>query len=227
MPRNRSLSNTLIPEFKKAIKVGLPFFDSWLHTIKPVQSDQLITTQDLFELYSTFVNVKTQRQKILKLVNFRSFARRFATFAAKQNLKAIAFPKRGYFAAIDKKYPRKIPNVQPLKEKALSCAQRPEQERASSVEIKFISKEKGYGLFASSDIESNEIICEYIGQFLTSDEALERDRFYKSQKMVPKIIYFDGNKKAIDGYCNKQGIALGENENLGSIINHSKLHPNS
>ena len=37
--------------------------------------------------------------------------------------------------------------------------------------MKYISKNKGFGVFAEEDIEAGEFVCEYIGTIITKSEA--------------------------------------------------------
>ena len=39
--------------------------------------------------------------------------------------------------------------------------------------MKYISKNKGFGVFAEEDIEAGEFVCEYIGTIITKNEALK------------------------------------------------------
>ena len=43
--------------------------------------------------------------------------------------------------------------------------------------IKYISKNKGFGVFAEEDIEKGEFVCEYIGSIITKNEAEKKIHF--------------------------------------------------
>lgn len=43
--------------------------------------------------------------------------------------------------------------------------------------VKFISKSKGFGLFADEDIEKGEYVCEYVGNIITKNEAEQKIHF--------------------------------------------------
>lgn len=80
---------------------------------------------------------------------------------------------------------------------------------------------KGKGVISTRFIKRGEFICEYVGELLTHEQAMEREDVYNKRGLkVGYMFYFQskGKRCCID--------ATEDNSRMGRLINHSRLDAN-
>ena len=80
---------------------------------------------------------------------------------------------------------------------------------------------KGKGVISTRFIKRGEFICEYVGELLTHEQAMEREDVYNKRGLkVGYMFYFQskGKRCCID--------ATQDNGRMGRLINHSRLDAN-
>ena len=81
---------------------------------------------------------------------------------------------------------------------------------------------KGKGLVTTRFIKRGEFICEYVGELLTREQAMEREEVYNKRKLEMGYTFYFPSKGG--RYCCID--ATEDNGRMGRLINHSKLQPN-
>lgn len=76
----------------------------------------------------------------------------------------------------------------------------------------FITEQKGYGLFASTDIPINTFIMEFVGEVVSMNEFRKRSKEYAKQKLRHHYVMTSSGSNLID--ATKKG-------NLTRFVNHS------
>lgn len=229
MPRNKLLSGTLI--FPRDIKVNVPFLKEFMEQVlRP--SDFFTATTDIFAEYIAFLAKQSSDQQTLQAGHsFLRFSRQFNTLAIRNRWPHVHHcGQRGYRLSICKattRASRPRPD-QDLVRKPLTLNEevqaflKSDQRRFTRI---FISKQKGFGAISKHNIVAHTIVAEYVGQFITKYEALERERLYDTAgelctmfKISPNL-YLDGNRDS-------NGEPFEDGQNEGAVFNHSKNSPN-
>eukprot|EP00794_Sanderia_malayensis_P014323 gene14323-15812_t len=93
-------------------------------------------------------------------------------------------------------------------------------EDESGLEVRVL-EDKGRGVFAMKEFAKDDLICEYVGELIDYNLALEREKEYATNPEFGCYSYFFQfkNKK----YCVD---ATKESERLGRLLNHSKTDSN-
>ena len=79
---------------------------------------------------------------------------------------------------------------------------------------------KGKGVICSRRLEKGQFVCEYAGDLISEDEALEREAKYAKEVHVHCYMYFlrhNGINMCVDATHAGR---------IGRLINHSRLRPN-
>ena len=84
--------------------------------------------------------------------------------------------------------------------------------------VKYISKMKGFGLFADEDIDKGEFICEYIGNIITKNEAEQKIHFNLINQKPNYILQL---KEEYPNIIISTYIDSEKYGNLARFINHS------
>lgn len=84
--------------------------------------------------------------------------------------------------------------------------------------VKYISKSKGFGAFALEDIKKDDFICEYVGQIINKTFAIEKIERNKKEKKPNYILQVRENyeKIIINTFIDAE-----EYGNMSRFINHS------
>ena len=84
--------------------------------------------------------------------------------------------------------------------------------------VKYISKTKGFGLFADEDIEKGDYVCEYIGNIITKNEAEQKIHFNHINQKPNYILQLKEEYPniIISTYIDSENYG-----NLARFINHS------
>ena len=84
--------------------------------------------------------------------------------------------------------------------------------------IKFISKNKGFGVFTEDDIEKGEFVCEYIGTIITKNEAEKKIHFNHINQKPNYVLQLreEFNNIIINTYIDSEIYG-----NFARFINHS------
>lgn len=84
----------------------------------------------------------------------------------------------------------------------------------------FVNKKIGYGIFAKCDIPIKYNLIEYKGQWITSSENKNREKYYAKNGILPVFVVDPITKLVLDGNRNKDGVLFENNEDLAkySII---------
>lgn len=93
-------------------------------------------------------------------------------------------------------------------------------EHTQAFDKLFVNKKIGYGMFAKCDIPIKYNLIEYKGQWITSSENKNREKYYAKNGIPPVFVVDSITKLVLDGNRNKDEVLFENNENLAkySII---------
>lgn len=106
----------------------------------------------------------------------------------------------------------------------LDCANRITQ-RGVSVKLKIVRVvNKGWGLFAAEFVRKGGFICEYAGEYLTTEESRKRQKVYDelaSKKLLSPALIVIREHLPSGKSCLRANIDATKIGNVGRFINHS------
>lgn len=137
------------------------------------------------------------------------FRRAFKKLAIRNKIRECTNP-RGYYVQV----PRTSRSIIDEKCKELLT------EHTQAFDKLFVNKKIGYGMFAKCDIPIKYNLIEYKGQWITSSENKNREKYYAKNGIPPVFVVDSITKLVLDGNRNKDEVLFENNENLAkySII---------
>jgi hypothetical protein len=90
------------------------------------------------------------------------------------------------------------------------------------VEVKFVSKRVGHGLFAKRDLPPGTVVGEYIGDIINQEEADRRELQYKEENLARTFVTLPGQKKVLDGQTVGGKRINIYADNMPAVANHQK-----
>ena len=197
-----------------------------------IGDDDIVPCSVLYGEYLRHLHLHTSDIKIITLGTKRRFYNQF---------KLIALSK-GWMALNRNPYSYRLRNIKPHRlassmmvrdpahlcvanDNALQFITRPPP--SLDIEIKAIPG-KGYGVVARKELRKDQILCEYVGQEISSAEAKLREQWYEDRGLVPRMITLQQTSTYLDGYRRPTGEEFSNiHGNIGSMLNHSRIRPNS
>jgi hypothetical protein len=205
-------------------KVSLLLLNGFCELNVQKSFDKFMTIEQLHDSYLGFVVAEHMFDS--PPIEFRSkprFAKQIHSLATKLKWQYSRHNEAGYYVEVVGRRQHAAANVS-----------MPEMIVAFNVrkdlwaDIEYISKVKGNGLVAQTDIPAKKIVARYTGGCIPVAEAQRRDALYAQEDppRKPTMVFLTNANKgmAIDGYQDIFGreIAL----NFGRIANHSIRQPN-
>ncbi|XP_070541495.1 uncharacterized protein [Ptychodera flava] len=215
----------------------MPYLDEFCDRYLEVDETVMTPVAELYFHYRRWAKLYSDGEpNVLSLIKSRTrFSKWLAIIARNKRYKYCTFGRRSYgvLCRLPERILRKsiflCEDEHPFEEhdlvgRATSYVAQTYQEKVSSLPFKrvFIDKNTGDGAVASRHIRKREIVCEYFGLLITSEEANEREELYQNNKQPSTVYKFrvDEHKSIFfDGSYDHIGNFLGMENNHGAWLN--------